>query len=141
MVHKRIKKLKTNNQPSVEQHQLQSNTGDSVLVKVCNIDFGFTRLADSATSLQAFKKTGLTDNVYKYYLNRYNFFDLYDEGIKLDSESWFSVTPQLIAEFLAGQLRGVNSIADLCCGSGGNTIRVSLVVRTVHTFSLRKRLR
>lgn len=37
----------------------------------------------------------------KYYDQRYRLFSLFDYGIKLDEESWFSVTPEVIAKHIA----------------------------------------
>lgn len=37
----------------------------------------------------------------KYYDQRYRLFSLYDYGIKLDEESWFSVTPEIISTNIA----------------------------------------
>ena len=58
----------------------------------------------------------------KFYRNRYKLFSKFDEGIILDSESWFSVTPEAIAEYLAKRLQ-CNFILDAFCGSGGNSIQ------------------
>lgn len=126
MTNKKIKKTKTGYQPFVDRIVLTSKNSDKWVLKVHTTDFGFNKLANSVSSMLAFKNSGLTPSIYKYFLNRYNFFDRFDEGIQLDAESWFSVTPQAIADYLAYKLRGVQSIADLCCGSGGNTIRVNL---------------
>lgn len=32
----------------------------------------------------------------KYYRDRFQLFSLYDKGIRLDSQSWYSVTPEVI---------------------------------------------
>ena len=120
---KRIKKNKENEK--IEKFIINSDNAEACLIKLQRKDFGYSKLASIASSIKKFRESGLTHNVYKYYLNRYNLFDRYDNGIKLDAESWFSVTPQVIAEFIANQFRGINSIADVCCGSGGNTIQVN----------------
>ena len=37
----------------------------------------------------------------KYWDQRYRLFSLYDRGVQMDSESWFSVTPECISELIA----------------------------------------
>merc|ERR1719197_1210980 len=61
----------------------------------------------------------------KYWAQRYRLFDKFDEGIQLDPESWFSVTPQKIAEHHAYRCRCA-TIVDACCGAGGNAIQFAL---------------
>lgn len=62
----------------------------------------------------------------KYFEQRYNLFSLYDKGIQLDDESWYSVTPELVAHHQAARCSKVSSvIVDACCGVGGNTIAFS----------------
>ena len=58
----------------------------------------------------------------KYWHQRYRLFSKYDEGIKIESEeSWYSVTPEKIAQHLAERCRG-DIIVDGFCGVGGNSI-------------------
>ncbi|KAH9813035.1 RNA cap guanine-N2 methyltransferase-domain-containing protein [Melampsora americana] len=45
----------------------------------------------------------------------------FDEGIKLDQQSWYSVTPEGIARQIAERCRLV--IVDAFCGAGGNAIQ------------------
>ncbi|EGG13083.1 uncharacterized protein MELLADRAFT_32431, partial [Melampsora larici-populina 98AG31] len=45
----------------------------------------------------------------------------FDEGIKLDHQSWYSVTPEGIARQIAERCRLV--IVDAFCGAGGNAIQ------------------
>ena len=61
----------------------------------------------------------------KYWRQRYRFFSKFDEGIQLDKESWFSVTPEAIASHIAERCQ-CDIIVDAFCGVGGNTIQVSL---------------
>lgn len=46
----------------------------------------------------------------------------FDEGIKLDKESWFSVTPENVAWHIANKCR-FDVVLDAFCGAGGNTIQ------------------
>lgn len=58
----------------------------------------------------------------KYWYKRFSLFSLFDKGIKLDRESWFSVTPEKVASHTAERCR-CDIIIDAFCGSGGNTIQ------------------
>ena len=61
----------------------------------------------------------------KYWKQRYRFFTKFDDGILLDNESWFSVTPEAIATHIAERCQ-CDIIIDAFCGVGGNTIQVSI---------------
>ena len=58
----------------------------------------------------------------KYWAQRYRLFSRYDEGVRLDPESWYSVTPEKIAEHIAERCR-CDLIVDGFCGVGGNAIQ------------------
>ncbi|XP_030629385.1 trimethylguanosine synthase [Chanos chanos] len=65
----------------------------------------------------------------KYWAQRYRLFSRFDEGIQLDHEGWFSVTPEKIAEHIALRVQsGFQSdlIVDAFCGVGGNAIQFAL---------------
>ncbi|XP_075682348.1 trimethylguanosine synthase isoform X2 [Rhinoderma darwinii] len=65
----------------------------------------------------------------KYWAQRYRLFSRFDEGIKLDQEGWFSVTPEKIAEHIADRVRQcINGavVVDAFCGVGGNAIQFAL---------------
>nr|CAD7395618.1 unnamed protein product [Timema cristinae] len=66
----------------------------------------------------------------KYWLRRYQLFSKFDEGIKLDSESWFSVTPERVADHIAQRCQ-CDLIIDAFCGAGGNTIQFALLCERV----------
>ncbi|XP_047993471.1 trimethylguanosine synthase-like [Leguminivora glycinivorella] len=61
-------------------------------------------------------------NMWKYWKKRLYLFSRYPEGIKLDKESWYSVTPEPIARMIA-ERRHYDCIMDAFCGAGGNTIQ------------------
>ncbi|XP_060133788.1 trimethylguanosine synthase isoform X1 [Zootoca vivipara] len=70
----------------------------------------------------------------KYWAQRYRLFSRFDEGIQLDREGWFSVTPEKIAEHIADRVsQSFNSdlIADAFCGVGGNAIQFALAGKKV----------
>ncbi|EOA40216.1 hypothetical protein CARUB_v10008939mg [Capsella rubella] len=58
----------------------------------------------------------------KYWCQRYFLFSRFDEGIKMDEEGWFSVTPELIAKHHATRCNG-GIVIDCFTGVGGNAIQ------------------
>ena len=44
-------------------------------------------------------------HISKYWAQRYRLFSMYDDGVKLDQESWYSITPEKIAEHIAERCR------------------------------------
>lgn len=70
-------------------------------------------------------------NLEKYWNQRYNLFSRYDDGIKLDDEAWWSVTPENIARHISERVHhsigdGHTMIVDGFCGVGGNLIQFAL---------------
>lgn len=75
------------------------------------------------------------DPLQKYYHQRYDYFSLFDEGIQIDEEGWYSVTPEIIAHHIAQEAHSIaltnkestkevkTVILDAFCGVGGNTIQ------------------
>ena len=73
---------------------------------------------------------GISAGMEKYWFQRYRLFSRFDEGIRLDNESWFSVTPEKIAEHIAERCR-CDVIIDAFCGAGGNTIQFAFTCERV----------
>ncbi|CAL1264435.1 unnamed protein product [Larinioides sclopetarius] len=71
-----------------------------------------------------------SDEFKKYWAQRYRLFSLFDEGIKLDKESWFSVTPEQIAYHIAERC-ACDIIVDAFCGAGGNAIQFAFTCNHV----------
>lgn len=70
--------------------------------------------------------------LHKYYHQRYDYFSLFDSGIQIDEEGWYSVTPEAIAHHIATEAHAIaltnkssaiTVIVDAFCGVGGNTIQ------------------
>ncbi|KAI5961529.1 tgs1 [Candida theae] len=64
----------------------------------------------------------------KFWNRRYELFSRYDEGIYLSAELWYSVTPELIAKYIAQLFVKIlppeaEYGLDVCCGGGGNMIQ------------------
>lgn len=64
----------------------------------------------------------------KYWYKRFSLFSLFDQGVKLDKESWFSVTPEKVAAHTAERLK-CDIVIDAFCGCGGNTIQFALTCK------------
>ncbi|XP_010291240.1 PREDICTED: LOW QUALITY PROTEIN: trimethylguanosine synthase, partial [Phaethon lepturus] len=70
----------------------------------------------------------------KYWAQRYRLFSRFDEGIQLDREGWFSVTPEKIAEHIAVRVShsfNCDIVVDAFCGVGGNAIQFALTSKRV----------
>ena len=68
------------------------------------------------------KPAYLTGKLKKYWNKRHLLWQRYDEGILMDEESWYSVTPESVARSIAERCR-CELIVDGFCGVGGNTIQ------------------
>eukprot|EP01126_Amoeba_proteus_P019739 TRINITY_DN2022_c0_g1_i7.p1 TRINITY_DN2022_c0_g1~~TRINITY_DN2022_c0_g1_i7.p1 ORF type:complete len:282 (+),score=62.03 TRINITY_DN2022_c0_g1_i7:2-847(+) len=68
-----------------------------------------------------------TKQWYQRRVRGYDLFEKFDQGIKLDKEGWFSVTPEVIARHIAQRffdVLGPNAlVVDAMAGVGGNTIQ------------------
>ncbi|KAL7001930.1 hypothetical protein U1Q18_003077 [Sarracenia purpurea var. burkii] len=53
---------------------------------------------------------------------RYDLFSKYDEGIRMDEEGWFLITPEVIAIWHAKRSDG-GLVVDCFTGVGGNAIQ------------------
>jgi trimethylguanosine synthase len=66
----------------------------------------------------------------KFWAQRKRLFSRFDEGIQMDAESWYSVTPEEIAKHIARRMasgdHGANVILDAFGGVAGNTIALCL---------------
>lgn len=71
------------------------------------------------------------DALIKYKLQKDRLFRRFDEGILLDDESWYSVTPELIAKHIAKRTleNRIMLLLDGFCGAGGNTIQFADYIR------------
>ncbi|PSC71206.1 trimethylguanosine synthase [Micractinium conductrix] len=69
----------------------------------------------------------------KYWLQRYSLFSRFDEGIQVDDQGWYSVTPEVVARHHAA--RAVEALGPDCvacdpfAGAGGNVIQFALACR------------
>lgn len=88
------------------------------------------------------------DKLVKYYNQRFRLFSRYNDGIRMDEEAWFSVTPENIAKHIADRViksigSGHSIIVDGFCGVGGNLIQfanISPFVRVIGCDNNEERL-
>ncbi|XP_060648283.1 LOW QUALITY PROTEIN: trimethylguanosine synthase-like [Drosophila nasuta] len=66
----------------------------------------------------------------RFWYKRYKLFSRYDQGIELDAVSWYSVTPEGVAEEIAQRL-ACDIVVDAFCGCGGNAIQFAKTCRRV----------
>lgn len=93
---------------------------------VCEQQDEATDCHEEEQNLEAYDvATPFDDPLAKYYAQRYRLFARFDSGIRLDAESWFSVTPEKIAQHIAARC-ACDVIADIFCGAGGNTIQFAM---------------
>ncbi|XP_066250372.1 uncharacterized protein [Euwallacea similis] len=68
--------------------------------------------------------------IQKFWFRRFSLFRKFDEGIKMDEESWYSVTPEIIAKHVAERC-SCDVIVDGFCGAGGNAIQFAFTCKKV----------
>lgn len=76
---------------------------------------------------------GASVNIHKYWGQRYLLFSRFDNGIMMDEEGWFSVTPESIARHHASRC-GSNTVIDCFTGVGGNAIQFAM--RSNHVIAI-----
>ena len=90
----------------------------------------------------SYKKIKNSKKLRKYYQLRYKLFSRFDSGVLLDKESWFSVTPEKVAQYIAYNCYEkfkFNSdlvVFDIFCGSGGNSIQFANYFNLVYSFDI-----
>lgn len=67
----------------------------------------------------------------RYWDLRRDLWSRFDDGIKMDEEGWFSVTPEKTAALIAERCRSEDVVIDAYCGCGGNTVQFALRCRRV----------
>jgi SAM-dependent methyltransferase len=51
----------------------------------------------------------------------------YREGVRMDREAWYEMTPENVALYVAWRLKHKSRVFDACCGVGGNSIQFALM--------------
>lgn len=79
--------------------------------------------------------THLPRRLRKYWYQRYSLFSQFDEGVLLDEEGWYSVTPECIAQHHAKRL-SCATVVDGFAGVGGNAIQLAATCQHVIAVEL-----
>ena len=89
-------------------------------------------------SKQSSRQSSGGNDLTKYRKQKYRLFHRFDEGILLDTESWYSVTPEPIARHIAERCAELQPsvVVDACCGAGGNSIQFALHCPTAHILAI-----
>lgn len=85
---------------------------------------------DFHSNLQIPPEVASMPHISKYWAQRYRLFSKYDQGVRLDEESWYSVTPEKIAKHIAEKCQ-CDVVVDGFCGVGGNAIQFALTCERV----------
>lgn len=110
-------------------------------------------LTSSSSSSKPKKKRSKRQLNTTYFKQRFLLFSRFNEGIRLDRESWYSVTPEPIARHIAERIEralirhsaastspssSANQfiILDGFCGAGGNTIQFALMPSTALVYAV-----
>ncbi|CAN6231327.1 unnamed protein product [Urochloa humidicola] len=59
----------------------------------------------------------------KYWAQRHSLFCLYDRGVRMDAEGWYSATPECVATAQAARAAPGDRVVDAFAGCGGNSIQ------------------
>jgi len=116
------KKRSTKDSDTVRQNKKKSQVANSV-----NKSSDSVEVASSTVIRHSIERDSILQ---KYWFQRYRLFSRFDEGVKLDSEGWFSVTPEKIAEHIAERCQ-CDTIVDAFCGVGGNAIQFAYTCQHV----------
>ncbi|ETV95739.1 hypothetical protein, variant [Aphanomyces invadans] len=81
------------------------------------------------------KPTRIHPSLQKYWAQRYALFSKFDDGIEMDHEGWFSVTPEVIAAHHATRI-ACDVVVDAFTGCGGNAIQLARTCRHVIAIDL-----
>lgn len=106
-------------------------------------ELGDVTLDEYDDQLLMHTKRTLPEECRKFWPRRYDLFSLYDEGVFMTAEMWFSVTPEKLAIFTAKLVKlllpQAETILDICCGAGGNTIQFAKEFKNVGAIDINER--
>ncbi len=71
-----------------------------------------------------------------FWQQRYYYYSQFDKGIQMDEECWWSVTPEIIAEYIAKLCPKDSVIVEGFAGSGGNVIQFSNFCKKVYAIDI-----
>ena len=119
------------------QIKLNKNNDNAYLLKIRKVEIkdDYYEQIDYAKKYGRFSKLKYTAPNNKFWMQRYYYYRKFDDGIQMDRESWYSVTPEKIAKYTAKLIRG-KTIIDGFCGSGGNVIQFSKYCSKVYAIDI-----
>ncbi|TPX32214.1 hypothetical protein SmJEL517_g04627 [Synchytrium microbalum] len=129
---KRKRSRRRSNQPNTDPTPLNPTPCALGLTDDIDILFDDSEIPhpNSVTTANTWTRENIPKKLVKYFNQRYSLFSRFDEGVQLDEESWYSVTPECIARHIAGRAQcGV--IVDAMCGVGGNSIQFAMCCEKV----------
>ncbi|KAN0065629.1 putative diacylglycerol O-acyltransferase tgs1 [Thecaphora frezii] len=94
------------------------------------IDASHAGIDASLLSIAITSPAALPPSMKKYWWNRHTLFSLFSQGVLLDRQSWYSVTPEPIAYRIATRC-SCTTVVDAFCGAGGNAIQLALTCHRV----------
>lgn len=71
-----------------------------------------------------------------FWHQRFYYYSKFSEGILMDNECWWSVTPEIIAEYIANLAGKEAVVIDGFCGSGGNVIQFSRLCKKIYAIDI-----
>ena len=115
----------------------QAENGNIYLLKIRKVEIKdeYYEQINYAKKYGKYSKLKDTAPNYKFWMQRYYYYRKFDEGIQMDRESWYSVTPEKIAKYTAKLIEG-KSIIDGFYGSGGNVIQFSKYCSKVYAIDI-----
>lgn len=117
---------RTSATPTFDDNLLLSNSKDGVKSKVKNKKEEWKDLKEKY-AIDEMDRLGYSylqnkPKLLKFWKKRYMLFSKFEKGIKLDEESWYSVTPEIISTHIAERC-SCYLIVDPFCGAGSNVIQ------------------
>mmetsp|Transcript_6568 Transcript_6568/g.10217 ORF Transcript_6568/g.10217 Transcript_6568/m.10217 type:complete len:514 (+) Transcript_6568:15-1556(+) len=97
-----------------------------------DLSMGSSFTGEDNDTLQQYygQEWSLIPGISKYWAQRYRLFSLFDRGIRMDHEAWFSVTPERIAVHIAERCM-CDVLIDAFAGVGGNSIQFARTCKHV----------
>ncbi|KAK9728039.1 putative diacylglycerol O-acyltransferase tgs1 [Basidiobolus ranarum] len=83
-----------------------------------------------AKPIVQYTRETIPKHLMKYWNQRFKYFSKFTEGIHMDEEGWYSVTPEKIATHIARRCQ-CDTIIDAFCGVGGNAIQFAFYCERV----------
>lgn len=119
------------------KYQIKITNDNSYILKIKEIEIKDHYFEEIEYAKKHGKKSSLRDTApsYLFWLQRYYYYSKFDQGIIMDKESWYSVTPEKMAKYIAKLVEG-KSIIDGFCGSGGNVIQFSKYCSKVYAIDI-----